>query len=173
MTSEDDKTSGQPGDLIAVPTAPHSIGARAAQAQTQLRDITDRFSQEDCCVSPVTFSEARSSEPCASDLPTPELLHPDIGGQFFIDFSIIFMTTFRTSIVWIFCMPTKSAADQTPMPFETGTNTTYNETGARTVWIKSTGSGLDKRQATFQLTVHACSSASNVDITRCVLRFWF
>ena len=45
--------------------------------------------------------------------------------------------------------------DQTPMPFEVGTTTTYNDTGARTVWIKSLGSGLDKRQATVQLTVHA------------------
>lgn len=41
------------------------------------------------------------------------------------------------------------------MPFEIGTDTTYNETGARTVWVKSIGSGLDKRQATVQLTVHA------------------
>ena len=45
--------------------------------------------------------------------------------------------------------------DQTPMPFEVGTGATYNETGARTVWVKSLGSGLDKRQATVQLTVHA------------------
>lgn len=45
--------------------------------------------------------------------------------------------------------------DQTPMPFEIGTSATYNEVGARTVWVKSLGSGLDKRQATVQLTVHA------------------
>ena len=45
--------------------------------------------------------------------------------------------------------------DQTPMPFEIGTDTTYNETGCRTVWVKSLGSGFDKRQATVQLTVHA------------------
>ena len=45
--------------------------------------------------------------------------------------------------------------DQTPMPFKMGTDLTYNETGARTVWVKSLGSGLDKRQATVQLTVHA------------------
>ena len=45
--------------------------------------------------------------------------------------------------------------DQTPMPFEVGTDSTYNDTGARTVWVKSLGSGLDKRQATVQLTVHA------------------
>ena len=45
--------------------------------------------------------------------------------------------------------------DQTPMPFEVGTDITYNDTGARTVWVKSLGSGLDKRQATVQLTVHA------------------
>ena len=41
------------------------------------------------------------------------------------------------------------------MPFEVGTSTTYNELGARTVWVKSLGSGLDKHQATVQLTVHA------------------
>ena len=41
------------------------------------------------------------------------------------------------------------------MPFEIGTDTTYNETGCRTVWVKSLGSGFDKRQATVQLTVHA------------------
>ena len=40
------------------------------------------------------------------------------------------------------------------MPFEVGTSTTYNELGAHTVWVKSLGSGLDKRQATVQLTVH-------------------
>lgn len=34
---------------------------------------------------------------------------------------------------------------QTPMPFEVGTEVTYNETGARTVWVKSLGSGWDKR----------------------------
>ena len=45
--------------------------------------------------------------------------------------------------------------DQTPMPFEIGTDSTYSETGARTVWVKSLGSGLDKRQATVQLTGHA------------------
>ena len=45
--------------------------------------------------------------------------------------------------------------DQTPMPFEIGTDTTYNNAGDRTVWVKSLGSGLDKRQATVQLTVHA------------------
>ena len=45
--------------------------------------------------------------------------------------------------------------DQTPMPFEVGTSITYNDIGARTVWVKSLGSGLDKRQAMVQLTVHA------------------
>ena len=45
--------------------------------------------------------------------------------------------------------------DQTPMPFEIGTDSTYNTTGARTVWVKSLGSGLDKRQVTVQLTVQA------------------
>lgn len=38
---------------------------------------------------------------------------------------------------------------------ELGTDTTYNNVGARTVWVKSLGSSLDKRQATVQLTVHA------------------
>ena len=45
--------------------------------------------------------------------------------------------------------------DQTPMLFEIGTDTTYNATGSRTVWVKSFGSGLDKWQATVQLTVNA------------------
>ena len=45
--------------------------------------------------------------------------------------------------------------DQTPMPFEMGTDLAYNETGTCTVWVKSLGSGLGQRQATVQLTVHA------------------
>ena len=49
--------------------------------------------------------------------------------------------------------------DQIPMPFEVGTVITYNETGARTVWVESLGSGWDKRQATVQLTVHADGKA--------------
>lgn len=41
------------------------------------------------------------------------------------------------------------------MPLEVGTSTTYNDIGSNTVWVKSLGSGIDKRQATVQLTVHA------------------
>jgi hypothetical protein len=46
--------------------------------------------------------------------------------------------------------------DQTPIPFEFLTGQTYNTVGEDTVWIKSSKqNGLDKRQATLQLTVFA------------------
>jgi hypothetical protein len=46
--------------------------------------------------------------------------------------------------------------DQTPIPFEFLTGQTYNTVGEDTVWIKySKQNGLDKRQATLQLTVFA------------------
>lgn len=46
--------------------------------------------------------------------------------------------------------------DQTPIPFEYLSGQTYNQTGEKTVWIKSSKqTGLDKRQATLQLTVFA------------------
>lgn len=46
--------------------------------------------------------------------------------------------------------------DQTPLQFDFNTcGKTYDDTGAKTVWAKATGSGLDKRQCTVQLTIHA------------------
>ncbi|RPA78178.1 hypothetical protein BJ508DRAFT_329449 [Ascobolus immersus RN42] len=45
--------------------------------------------------------------------------------------------------------------DQTPMPFEFLSGSTYAQKGSRTFWAKSLGSGLDKRQCTVQLCVHA------------------
>jgi len=44
--------------------------------------------------------------------------------------------------------------DQTPIEFDMcAKGATYESRGAKTVWVKSSGSGLDKRQATVQLTV--------------------
>jgi DDE superfamily endonuclease len=46
--------------------------------------------------------------------------------------------------------------DQTPLEFDIfAKGTTYETRGAKTVWVKTTASGLDKRQASVQLTVFA------------------
>jgi hypothetical protein len=45
--------------------------------------------------------------------------------------------------------------DQTPISFEFLDNKTYDTIGARTVFVKQTGSGWDRRQATLQILVHA------------------
>ena len=45
--------------------------------------------------------------------------------------------------------------DQTPLPFDFLCGKTYSIGGAKTVWVKGTGSGLDKRQVTVQLCIFA------------------
>jgi hypothetical protein len=45
--------------------------------------------------------------------------------------------------------------DQVPLPFVVGTDTTWDDKGAERVWVRQYGSGLDKRQATMQLTICA------------------
>ena len=46
--------------------------------------------------------------------------------------------------------------DQTPLPFDLNSGKTYADKGSKTVWCRSVGgSGMDKRQATVQLTVYA------------------
>jgi transposase-like protein len=45
--------------------------------------------------------------------------------------------------------------DQTPISFEFLDGRTYDTTGVRTVFVKQTGSGWDRRQATLQILVHA------------------
>jgi hypothetical protein len=45
--------------------------------------------------------------------------------------------------------------DQTPISFEFLGKRTYDTTGVRTVFLKQTGSGWDRRQATLQILVHA------------------
>jgi hypothetical protein len=45
--------------------------------------------------------------------------------------------------------------DQTPISFEFLDNRTYDTIGSRTVFVKQTGSGWDRRQATLQILVHA------------------
>jgi len=45
--------------------------------------------------------------------------------------------------------------DQTPIPFDFNNGKTYDAAGAKTVWVRNTKSGLDKRQATAQLTIYA------------------
>ena len=45
--------------------------------------------------------------------------------------------------------------DQTPLPFTFTGGTTYDDTGATTVWVRGGASGLDKRQCTAQLTLFA------------------
>ena len=45
--------------------------------------------------------------------------------------------------------------DQTPLPFTFTDGTTYDDTGASTVWVRGGASGLDKRQCTVQLTIFA------------------
>ena len=45
--------------------------------------------------------------------------------------------------------------DQVPLEFEFLNGSTYDTIGSKTVWGHSQGSGLDKRQAPVQLTIHA------------------
>ena len=45
--------------------------------------------------------------------------------------------------------------DQTPLPFVLNDEKTYDKKGVKEVWAQSGQSGLDKRQATVQLTVFA------------------
>jgi hypothetical protein len=45
--------------------------------------------------------------------------------------------------------------DQTPISFEFLGGRTYDTTGVRTVFVKQTRSGWDRRQATLQILVHA------------------
>jgi hypothetical protein len=45
--------------------------------------------------------------------------------------------------------------DQTPIAFEFLDKRTYDTTGVKTVFLKQTGSGWDRRQATLQILVHA------------------
>lgn len=45
--------------------------------------------------------------------------------------------------------------DQIPLEFEFLSGFTYNTVGTKSVWGRSQGSGLDKHQATVQLTIHA------------------
>jgi hypothetical protein len=45
--------------------------------------------------------------------------------------------------------------DQTPVPFESLEGWSYNNIGDKTIWVQSSQSGWDKRQATIQLTVFA------------------
>jgi transposase-like protein len=47
--------------------------------------------------------------------------------------------------------------DQTPIAFEFLDKRTYDTTGIKTVFLKQTGSGWDRRQATLQILVHADS----------------
>ena len=43
--------------------------------------------------------------------------------------------------------------DETPLPFVLDDGKTYDKKGVKEVWVQSGQSGLDKRQATVQLTV--------------------
>jgi hypothetical protein len=46
--------------------------------------------------------------------------------------------------------------DQTPLEFDVfAKGSTYDATGSTTIWVKTCGSGLDKRQATVHLTIFA------------------
>ena len=45
--------------------------------------------------------------------------------------------------------------DQTPIAFEFLNSRTYNTKGIRTLFVKQTSSGWDRRQATLQILVHA------------------
>jgi hypothetical protein len=44
--------------------------------------------------------------------------------------------------------------DQTPILFEFLDNETYDTKGVKTIFVKQTGSGWDRRQATLQIMVH-------------------
>ena len=54
-----------------------------------------------------------------------------------------------------FTLPRIANVDQTPLPFSFTNGGTYNDTGDKTVWVRSGASGLDKRQCTAQITLFA------------------
>lgn len=55
-----------------------------------------------------------------------------------------------------FRLSTIANMDQTPLEFDfNAKGKTYDNTGAKTVWAKSTGSGMEKRQCTVQHTIYA------------------
>jgi hypothetical protein len=45
--------------------------------------------------------------------------------------------------------------DQTPLAFDFISSTTYEEKGEKTIWLKETRSGWNKRQATLQVYISA------------------
>lgn len=57
--------------------------------------------------------------------------------------------------------------DQTPLAFDFLSARTYNEKGAKTVWLKESRSGWDKRQCTLQV----CVSADGVSHCQPLLMF--
>ena len=63
--------------------------------------------------------------------------------------------TTSSSDVGRFSLSQIANMDQTPLPFSFAGGETYNEAGARTVWVRGGASGMNKRQCTFQLTIFA------------------
>lgn len=62
---------------------------------------------------------------------------------------------FEVPMVSRFCLGNIANMDQIPLEFEFLSGSTYDTTGNKTIWGRSQGSDLDKRQATVQLTIHA------------------
>ena len=58
-------------------------------------------------------------------------------------------------VVGIYKLRNIANMDQTPLPFDFLAGKTYSVGGAKTVWVKGTAGGLDKRQATVQLCIFA------------------
>ena len=56
-------------------------------------------------------------------------------------------------VVGIYKLRNISNLDQTPLPFDFLAGKTYSVGGAKTVWVKGTAGGLDKRQVTVQLCI--------------------
>jgi hypothetical protein len=63
----------------------------------------------------------------------------------------------RTQAQFNFELSEIANMDQTPIAFEFLDKRTYDTTGVRTVFVKQTGSGWDRRQATLQILVYADS----------------
>ena len=65
------------------------------------------------------------------------------------------LPTIGTPILGVFRLSDIANVDQTPCSFEFLDRKTYNIQGKKNIWVKSTSSGLDKRQMTIQLTIFA------------------
>ncbi|KAK3248556.1 hypothetical protein CYMTET_41984, partial [Cymbomonas tetramitiformis] len=64
--------------------------------------------------------------------------------------------------------------DQVPLPFVVGDyDHTYEDKGAKDVWVRQPGSGLEKRQATLQICIRAGLDAEGKNLPQPPIAIWF